>query len=227
VGIYQLAYTFGSTVKFPLSAFEPAWQPFVYSQARRPEAPALLARVVTYAFAAFLAVSLAVAVLGGDVLVLMTPRNPAFWSGAGIVPVVALAYAFHGVFLLGSIGIGIEKRARYYPMITAAAAVTNVAFNFLLIPRWGIFGAAWATVFSYAVMAGLGLFLSRRLYPVPFETARLAALVAAAGIVYALSLLAPMERTRGLAVKLALVAAFPAVVAATGLLRMRDRPVGL
>ena len=226
VGIYQLGYTFGGTVKFALSAFEPAWQPFVYGQARRPEAPALLARVITYAFAAFLAVSLAVAVLGGDALVLMTPGNPAFHAGAGIVPVVALAYAFHGAFLLGSIGIAIEKRARYYPMITAAAAATNIAFNFLLIPRFGIAGAAWATVASYAVMAALGVWLSRRLYPLPLETRRLAALVAVAGLLYALSLLAPAA-VPGLAVKLALVAAFPALVLGTGLVEIRRDRLGV
>ena len=215
VGIYQLGYTFGGTVKFALSAFEPAWQPFVYSQARRPEAPALLARVVTWAFAAFLAVTLGVAVLGGDLLVWMTPRNPAFWSGAAIVPVVALAYAFHGAFLLGSIGIGIEKRARYYPMITAAAAATNIGLNLLLIPRHGILGAAWATVASYAVMAVLGFMLSRRLYPVPFETGRLCALAAGALALFALARVAPLVLSPlpALAVRVALVAAFPAVVA--------------
>lgn len=222
VGIYQLGYTFGSTVKFPLSAFEPAWQPFVYAQVRRPDAPAVLARVATWAFASFLAVCLAVAVLGGDLLVLMTPKNPAFWSAAGIVPVVALAYLFHGAFLLGSIGIGIEKRARYYPIITAAAAATNVAGNFLLIPRFGTVGAAWATVLSYAVMAGLGLAISRRLYPVPFENGRLAALLAAAALAYGCSLLAPADRALGLLVKLGLLAAF--VVVAGVALRRRERP---
>jgi len=222
VGIYQLGYTFGSTVKFPLSAFEPAWQPFVYAQVRRPDAPAVLARVATWAFASFLAVCLAVAVLGGDLLVLMTPKNPAFWSAAGIVPVVALAYLFHGAFLLGSIGIGIEKRARYYPIITAAAAATNVAGNFLLIPRFGTVGAAWATVLSYAVMAGLGLAISRRLYPVPFENGRLAALLAAAALAYGCSLLAPADRALGLLLKLGLLAAF--VVVAGVALRRRERP---
>jgi O-antigen/teichoic acid export membrane protein len=208
VGIYQLGYTFGSTVKFPLSAFEPAWQPFVYAQARRPDAPVVLARVVTWAFASFLAVCLAVAVLGGELLVLMTPRNPAFWPAAAIVPVVALAYLLHGAFLLGSIGIGIEKRARYYPIITAAAAAANVGGNFLLIPRFGTMGAAWATALSYAVMAGLGLTISRRLYPVPFENGRLAGLLALAALAYGASLLAPDGRALGLLLKLGLLAAF-------------------
>ena len=56
-------------------------------------------------------------------------------------------------------------------MMTAAAAATNLAANFALIPRYGILGAAWATVLSYAVMAGLGLVISQRLYPLPLEWA--------------------------------------------------------
>jgi O-antigen/teichoic acid export membrane protein len=225
VGIYQLGYTFGGTVKFGLSAFEPAWQPFVYAQARRADAPTVLSRVVTWAFGAFVAVCLAVAVLGGDLLVLMTPRNPAFWPAAAIVPVVALAYLLHGAFLLGSVGIGIEKRARYYPMITAAAAAANVGGNFLLIPRFGTMGAAWATVLSYAVMAGLGVAISSRLYPIPFETGRLAGLLAAAALAYAASLFAPTDRAFGLLVKLGVIAAF--ALGAWALMRTRHPPTEL
>ena len=117
-------------------------------------------------------------------------------------------------------GIGIEKRARYYPIITAAAAAANLAGNFLLIPRFGTMGAAWATVLSYAVMAGLGLAISRRLYPVPFENRRLAGLLAAAALVYGGSLLAPPGRALALLVKLGLLAAF--VLAAGVLMRGRQ-----
>ena len=112
------------------------------------------------------------AALGPDLLRLMTPRNPAFHAAAPIIPVVALAYLLHGVFLLTSVGIGIARQARYYPMVTAAAATTNVAANLLLIPRFGAMGAAWATVLAYAVMAALGFTFSRRVFAIPFEGGR-------------------------------------------------------
>lgn len=35
VGVYQMGSNFASAMKFPLSAFEPAWQPFVFDRARR------------------------------------------------------------------------------------------------------------------------------------------------------------------------------------------------
>src|SRR5207344_2143894 len=120
---------FGQGVKFALSAFEPAWQPFVYSQLKSPQAPTTIARVVTYAWLAFASLGLGVAVFGRELLVVMTPKNPAFHAAAPLIPPVALAYLFHGAFLLTSIGIGVRKEARYYPIITSLTASTNIAAN--------------------------------------------------------------------------------------------------
>jgi O-antigen/teichoic acid export membrane protein len=221
VGIYQMGYTFGTGIKFALSAFEPAWQPFVYSQIRQPDAPRTLARVSTWAFAGFLSVGLGFAVFAPELLRIMTAKNPAFWAAAPVVPVVTLAYVFHGAFLLGSVGIGIQKRARYYPTITAAAAVTNVAANFLLIPRFGILGAAWATVIAYALMAGMGLRISQRLYPIPFEWGRLGAMCLLAATVFAASFLAPAALVPAILTKLLGLAAFGGIVLGLGILGRR------
>ena len=46
-------------------------------------------------------------------------------------PRPTLAYVLHGMFLLTSIGIAIRKKTGYYPVITAVAATTNVAANFV------------------------------------------------------------------------------------------------
>lgn len=223
VGLYHQGYTLGAGVKFALSAFEPAWQPFVYSQIGKPEAKTTLARVATYAWAGFLALGLALAALGRELLMALTPRNHDFWAAAPVIPVVVLAYLLHGAFLLTSIGIGIEKKAGYYPLVTAAAAGTNVAGNLLLIPRFGMMGAAWATVISYAVMALAGFAFSRRLYPIPFEWDRLGRLAGAAGAAYALSLLAPAPWLLAIGVKLLALAAFPVLVLMAGVLRPGER----
>jgi O-antigen/teichoic acid export membrane protein len=215
VGLYQMGYNFGQGVKFATSAFEPAWGPFVYAQLGHPEARRTLARVATHVFAFFAGATLAVAVLGGDLLALLTPGNPAFRAAAPVIPVVALAYLLHGVFLLTSIGIGIEKKARYYPVITGAAAAANVAANFALIPRLGMMGAAWATVLSYAVMAALGFTISRRLFPIPFEGGRWLSAAATAAALYGLSALAPASLATRLAFELALLAAYALIVVAT------------
>jgi len=204
----------GQGIKFALSAFEPAWQPFVYAQIGRPEAPRTLARIVTYVWAGFVGAALPLAIFGRELLMLLTWRNHAFWAAAPVVPVVVLAYALQGAFLLGSIGIGIEKKARYYPLITAVTASLNVAANLALIPRYGMLGAAWATVIAYLVMASLGTWISHRLYPIPLEAGRLAAISLAALGCWSLSLLAPQASLAALAVKTAAMLGFPALLLA-------------
>jgi O-antigen/teichoic acid export membrane protein len=217
LGLYQMGYSFGTLVKFPLSAFEPAWQPFVYARLPEKDAPATLARVARYAFAAFVAVGLAVAVLGPELLVRMTPAS--FHPAAAVIPVVALAYVLHGAFLLTSVGIGIRKQTRHYPRITALAAAANLLANLALVPRYGILGAAWATVISYAAMAAAGFLLARRLYPLPLEWPRVAQAAALAAGVYLATLFAPDATWGALAVKGALLAGYPAALAAAGFLR--------
>ena len=223
VGIYDKAYALGAGVKFGLSPFETAWQPFVLARMRMPDAARTLARVVTYAAAAFLGLGLAVAVFGRELLMALTFKNPSFWAGAPVIPVVVLAYLFHGAFLLTSIGIGIEKKARYYPLVTATAAAANIGLNLALIPRFGMMGAAWATAAAYALMAALGGAISQRLFPIPLERGRLLQLASAAGLLYAASTFAPEALLPALAVKTLLVALYLLPLAAAGLLR---RPGG-
>ncbi len=223
VGVYQMGYSFGQGVKFALSAFEPAWQPFVYSQLKSAQAPTTIARVVTYAWLGFVSLGLGVSVLGRELLVVMTPKNPAFHAAAPLIPPVALAYLFHGAFLLTSIGIGVRKQARYYPIITLLTASANIAANFLLIPRFGTLGAAWATVLSYALMAGLGLFFSQRLFPIPFESSRLLRVAGAGLVAFLLSLFAPATLGPALTAKAAALLAFPALLVASGFLTPGER----
>jgi O-antigen/teichoic acid export membrane protein len=219
VGVYDKAYALGAGVKFGLSPFETAWQPFVLARMRQPDAPRMLARVITYAAAGFITLALGIAVFGRELLIALTFKNPSFWAGAPVIPVVVLAYLLHGGFLLASIGIGIEKKARYYPMVTAAAAATNIGLNLALIPRFGMMGAAWATVAGYAVMAGLGGAISHRLYPIPLEWLTLSRISAAALATYLVSTLAPAAFVPALAVKSVLLALFALVLVRTGLLR--------
>lgn len=213
VGLYHMGYTLGTAVKFPLSAFEPAWGPFLYAEIKKPDAPRTIARLATVAFAVFALVATAVATLGGEALTLLTPGSPEFRAAAPVIPIVACAYLFHGIFLLTSVGIGVSKRARYYPLITAVVAAVNVAANFALIPRFGMVGAAWATLVSYAVMAGMGAVISHRLYAIPFERGRLVAFAAGGAAAYALGRLGPADLAGAIVWKTALLAGLASAVA--------------
>ena len=133
-----MGYTFGGGVKFALSAFEPAWGPFVYAQAqagrRRGHAGPrrhLRLRGVRWRRAWPWPCSAA------SLLALMTPRNPAFRAGGPDHPGggARLPAPRRLPADLGRASAS-SRQARYYPMVTAAAAATNCR-ELRLIPRFG------------------------------------------------------------------------------------------
>ena len=79
-------------------------------------------------------------------------REP-YWAGLDIVPVILLAYLFLGVYNNLVAGIYIQKRTELLPAVTMLRCGLNVAANLVLIPPFGLMGAAFATLLSYVVQA--------------------------------------------------------------------------
>lgn len=88
--------------------------------------------------------------------------NPEY---AGAVPVMMIEAFTLPVLALGSgygralLALGQEKLFSY---AIAVAAVANVTLNVIAIPRWGITGAAGATLVSTGIMAATNILLYRR-----------------------------------------------------------------
>ena len=177
VGIYQANYRLGIFMMLIVSMYDYAWRPFFLTHANEPNAKQLFARILTY-FILFSAIVVLLVSLYIDDLVKFRVFgrfviNPAYWSGLGIVPIILVGYLFNGIYVNFMAGIYIEKKTSHLPYITGIGAIINVAVNFLMIPKYGMFGAAWATLFAYAGMAIAIYIVSHRFYPVRYEMNRL------------------------------------------------------
>ena len=223
LGIYQNAVTLGTGVKFFTSAFETAWAPFYYATARHPEAKDTFRRMTTYAVAVLVAlVAGTVAVARDAILVMLTPD---YLAAATVLPIVAVAMALQGVYLLTSIGLNLTSRTEFYPVATITAAVVGLGSGAVLMPVAGVTGAAVALLLAYATQAGVAFAFAQRLYPIPYEWGRLLR-VLAAGVAAAVAarLLPDMPPVAGLVARGATVATvFVALLGVTGFLRPTER----
>lgn len=212
IGVYSIGATFGLAQKLFLSAFEYAWAPFYYATSREPDARRVFAVVTTYAFAALALMTAGLSAIASDLLPLMLHDEfPKYASAPAVIPGIAIGVLLQGVYLLTSIGLNITKNTQYYPVSTGAAAAASVALNLVLIPRYGILGAAWANAAAYGVQAVVAYRFSQRLYPVDYEWGRVARVTVAALLGYAAArLIPPMPPLAGVLVRGA------AVVVTTG-----------
>ncbi|MEO7190769.1 MAG: lipopolysaccharide biosynthesis protein [Vicinamibacterales bacterium] len=182
VGLYGMGARFGVALKLFLSAFESVWTPFFLAVMREDDAPRTYGMVSTYVVAVLVLLVAGVCVAAGDLMRLLT--EPAFHAAAAVTPWIAIGVMFQGFYLLGSIGLVIRKRTTVYPITTGMAAVASVTANLLLVPRFGMIGAAWANVVAYATLAIGTTAFSWRLYPIPYEWSRLARIGVAGGLAY-------------------------------------------
>ena len=103
-------------------------------------------------------------------------------EAANIIPLIAL-----GAFLAGlkayhfDAAFQFADRTLYQVWIILAAAVLNVAFNLIAIPRWGINGSAVASVAAYVLSIGLTAWIGRRSFPLPLPIASCGIVLASAG----------------------------------------------
>jgi len=79
--------------------------------------------------------------------------GPAYASAAPVLSVYALSLIFTFVGVARSKWMVTENLNRVYMWTVIASAAVNIGLNYVLIPRIGAMGAAWATVISYAFAA--------------------------------------------------------------------------
>lgn len=89
-------------------------------------------------------------------------------EAARVIPFIALSglmnglmtFYFHEAYILG-------RRPHAMAVIMAGAAILNLALNLILTPRFGLTGAALATVLAYAAALVICAVHGRRAFPLP------------------------------------------------------------
>ncbi len=229
VGIYQANYRLGIFMMMVVNMFDSAWRPFFLQRAANPNSRSLFARILTYFVAGasiiFLGITFFIAylvmprVFGGKSLI-----PSAYWAGLSLVPVVTLGYLFDGIYINFLAPVTLAEKSEYVAYAAALGALVNVGTNLLWIPRWGMMGAAFATLAAYAAMAAFLFLLGRRLYPIPYEWKRLlhlSGLVAA--ILIAAKLLGVGVGEGHLGLRIFFLVSFPAGLCLTGFLNQEEK----
>ncbi len=221
-GLYAIAVKFANGMQVLVRGFHLAWPPLAYSIQDDDEARNAYALIVTW----FVAVC-SFAVIG---LWLLAPwltealTDERFHEAHEAVGPLAAGTALYAVYLVLVIILGRTGRTELSFPATVAAVVVNVGLNLLLIPDHGIIGAGVALMVSYVVVVALMHAITRRLFYVPYEWARLALAVGLAAALVAVGELAvPQDGLGGLALTLILCAAYPAGLYALRFLSPEER----
>jgi O-antigen/teichoic acid export membrane protein len=138
----------------------------------------------------YLAACAAFSLLGPAMLSIVA--GPEYRQAAGLIPWVCLAYFFWTASLFFDTPFYLARRTGAKPLLLGAATVLNLFLYATMIPRYGMYGAAWATVLSFAAFAALTWVVSRRILDVPYAWGRVGAMLAASAAAVAAGVVVPM-----------------------------------
>lgn len=171
VGIYSVGYNMALAIMVAISAFSTAWPPFYISFLRRQnDAIILFGKILKYYLIIFGFITLLFFIIAKPLTVLLAPQ---FETSYQVIGLVASAYMLKGAYLILLPGIAFAKKFHWQSAIEWAAAFANVGLNLLLIPIWGISGAAVATLASYVVMTVLAWAVAQRYLTVDYDWRRI------------------------------------------------------
>jgi O-antigen/teichoic acid export membrane protein len=211
VGVYSLAVRASSVIIFLMIAFRLAWPAFAYSLDDDSIAKRTYSYVLTYLLFVCCWISLALGVLAPWIVQVLAPTKPAFHRADEAIGLLAFAFSAYAGYTVLAIGVGRARRTQFNWLVSGAAAALNIGLNFVLIPRYGMMGAAVSTAAAYvALFAGMTI-TSQQVYPVPYQWRRLLTLSS-----LAIGLTAVGYELRSLPVAIALCVAYPLLLLPLG-----------
>lgn len=182
VGLYSLAYNLSMVLNMVVMAVNTAWGPVYYDLAASEDGRSKLPRLITVYASAVTALAMAYLLFSREILlILATPR---YFAAAPLVPVIVAGYFAFAMYAVMSTGIFYAKKTKLIPLISAVAAAVNIGLNLLLVPKYGMWAAAWMTLVAYTVMAIAARYFTGRFFPGSFEDVRLLKLVTLFALVF-------------------------------------------
>ena len=184
LGVFGANYKLAVLITIFIQVFKMAAEPFFFAQSTEKDAPATYARVMKFFVIACCIMFLGIALFLDIWKWLITYKNPEYGEGIFVVPILAMASVFLGIYYNLSLWYKLTNNNWIGARITLTGAIITIALNVWWIPQYGYIGSAWATFFCYAYMMVASYWMGQRYYPVPYALTSLVGYLAMAAGLY-------------------------------------------
>jgi len=173
VGLYSAGNNFGKFGLLVVMGFNMGWTPYFLKKSKDDDAKQTFALISKYFlgilgfFSVFISIWIhsivrfrigGVSFFGGD-----------YWISAQVVPILLLGYYFFGSYLLQLPGVFITDRTKWVPIFRSIGALLTVVITVMLIPLFGIMGAAIGKTLAYLGMAIAIWIFNKKFYNISYS----------------------------------------------------------
>jgi len=173
LGIFGANYKLAVLITIFIQIFRLAAEPFFFNQSTRDDARKLYARVMKFFVIACCFMFLLVSLFLDFWKLLIASKFKEYAEGIYIVPVLAMATIFLGIYYNLAIWYKLTNKNMFGAYITLAGAAITIILNIWWIPIFGYTGSAWATFICYTFMMVISYTQGQRYYKIPYAKKKL------------------------------------------------------
>ena len=213
VGLYNLGFKIANTVKILLvTSVQMAISPLLFKMMNSPESGRFYSKYMTYFGFATMIMVLSLSLFSQEIIQLFT-TDIAYSESYKLVPVLTMAIFFSMLKDTSLTGLQIAKKTKVISIVIFSVTALNLLLNVLLIPVFGVYGAAFSTFIAQVIFFIIIYYIAQRKYYIPYEL-RKVLLIFLTGSVLVLGtyLLADIRLAYRVLIKIALLISFPFIL---------------
>jgi len=217
LGLFNIGSQFAMILGFVLGATGIALTPLFYETIRLANAAEVMARFAVRYIACTFGLGLIVSVFSREAIQLFT--QPAFHNAYQVVPILTATQTLTAVWHLVVFPVMLRRRTGALAGIMGLIACLSFGLNSLLVPRYGIVGAALSPFLANLALNLVVFVFSSRLYHVPYNYGRIGLVLLCAACVYtATNWVVTNDLMTAIISKTIIVGLYPAVLMWLGIL---------
>ena len=223
VGLYALASKVGIALQtFVVEPFTRSYGPFRFSIMREENAKAVYTSVMTYFCAGVTFIGLLMAMFSEEIIRIVADHS--YYGSAVLIPYFLIDAILFGVLYNLQTGIYITKSTKYMFYITTSSVLIQLAMNFLLVRRFGVYGAIVSTLTASLYSVIMTWKIAQGLFPIEYDYKRVLTLFALAGVLLAVGKWIPIQNiVIVISFKGMLCALYPALIVCGKFLTLNEK----
>jgi O-antigen/teichoic acid export membrane protein len=172
VGIYMVAMQISLGIGLVFDAFNKAFVPWLFARLKKDE-QALRQQIVAITYSCFGGAFLLAGglVFAGPILVYLLAGKD-YHSALDYLGILAFGQAFHGLYLMVTNYAFYARKTGLLSLVTMLSGVLGIVLLWLVVPVWGLQGAAMAYLATMATRFLLTWGLAQYCHPMPWFTFR-------------------------------------------------------
>lgn len=168
VGFYSVGVKISSVFQILISQpFALAWGGVMFRFAKRPDAQEVYSRIIGYIILIASVVAFILSLFSSTLLTIFATSDYA--PALVVIPLILLVRAVNVLEYPASLGIHLQGRSYLFIGLYTIGLLTCVLTNMLLVPIYGVLGAAWAWLFGWSSIIFLMALIGQYFYPLRYN----------------------------------------------------------